>query len=102
MPPRRSPLVLRLFALALADGSGLPFLLHPPPAALESQTPQREPRRLPPQGTEFAKVQTTVKPDGGLPSSVTVQRKSAAPCHLPQGEGYTLRRLGVKLHNPHS
>ena len=46
MPPRRSPLVLRLFALALADGSGLPFSLHPPPAALESQTPQREPRRL--------------------------------------------------------
>ena len=46
LPPRRSPLVLRLFALALADGSGLPFSLHPPPAALESQTPQREPRRL--------------------------------------------------------
>ena len=45
LPPRRSPLVLRLFALALADGSGLPFSLHPPPAALESQTPQREPRR---------------------------------------------------------
>ena len=37
LPPRRSPLVLRLFALALADGSGLPFSLHPPPAALESQ-----------------------------------------------------------------
>ena len=46
LPPRRSPLVLRLFALALADGSGLPFSLYPPPAALESQTPQREPRRL--------------------------------------------------------
>ena len=47
LPPRRSPLVLRLFALALADGSGLPFSLYPPPAALESQTPQREPRALP-------------------------------------------------------
>ena len=46
LPPRRSPLVLRLFALALADVSGLPFSLLPPPAALESQTPQREPRRL--------------------------------------------------------
>ena len=39
--------MLRLFALALADGSGLPFSLHPPPAALESQTPQREARALP-------------------------------------------------------
>ena len=29
--------MLRLFALALADGSGLPFSLHPPLAALESQ-----------------------------------------------------------------
>ena len=38
---------LRLFALALADGSGLPFSLYPPPAALESQTPQREARALP-------------------------------------------------------
>ena len=39
--------------------------------------------------TEFAKTRTEVKPaKGGLPSSVTVQRKSAAPCHLPQGEGY--------------
>ena len=47
LPPRRSPLVLRLFALALADGSGLPFSLYPPPAALESQTPQREARALP-------------------------------------------------------
>ena len=47
LPPRRSPLVLRLFALALADGSGLPFSLYPPLAALESQTPQREARALP-------------------------------------------------------
>ena len=38
---------LRLFALALADGSGLPFSLYPPQAALESQTPQREARALP-------------------------------------------------------
>ena len=53
LPPRRSPLVLRLFALALADGSGLPFSLFPPPAALESQTPQREPRRLPPHATDL-------------------------------------------------
>ena len=33
--------------LALADGSGLPFSLYPPQAALESQTPQREARALP-------------------------------------------------------
>ena len=85
--------------------------------------PQREPRRLPPQGTDLAlpskfgvnavsgrrynpsvtptacqlplhrgakiraqltKVRGAVKPAfGGLPSSVTVQRKSAAPRHLP-------------------
>ena len=52
LPPRRSPLVLRLFALALADGSGLPFSLYPPPAALESQTPQREARALPRHATD--------------------------------------------------
>ena len=56
LPPRRSPLVLRLFALALADGSGLHFSLLPPLAALESQTPQREARRLPPQSHRFAAV----------------------------------------------
>ena len=38
--------------LAFADGSGLPFSLHPPPAALKSQTPQREARALPRQRTE--------------------------------------------------
>ena len=64
--------------------------LHPPPAALESQTPQREPRRLLPQSTGFAKARTTVKPAfSGLPSSVTA-RRNAAPCHLPQGEGGTV------------
>ena len=36
----------------------------------------------------IAKMRTAVKlAVGGLPSSVTVQRKSAAPRHLPQGEG---------------
>ena len=36
-----------------------------------------------------ALLSTEVKPAfGGLPSSVTVQRKSAAPRHLPQGEGF--------------
>ena len=39
-------------------------------------------------GHRIAKVRVAVKPaGGGLPSSVTVQRKSAAPRHLPQGEG---------------
>ena len=48
--------MLRLFALALADGGSLPFSLLPPLAALESQTPQRELRALPPHATEFAAV----------------------------------------------
>ena len=40
------------------------------------------------------KVRAAVKPAfGGLPSSVTVQRKSAAPRHLPQGEGEGARYL---------
>ena len=50
--------------LALADGSGLPFSLHPPLAALESQTPQREPRfalnmpcRAPKQSTQKARCE---------------------------------------------
>ena len=35
-----------------------------------------------------SKVRAAVKPAfSGLPSSVTVRRKSAAPRHLPQGEG---------------
>ena len=38
--------------------------LYPPQAALESQTPQREPRRLPPHAAEFSKVRTAVKPAG--------------------------------------
>ena len=38
----------------------------------------------------IAKARAAVKPaSGGLPSSVTV-RRSAAPRHLPQGEGYAL------------
>ena len=36
----------------------------------------------------FAKVRAAMKPAfSGLPSSVTVRRKSAVPRHLPQGEG---------------
>ena len=59
----------------------------------------------------IAKMRTAVKlAVGGLPSSVTVQRKSAAPRHLPQGEGKALRRRGSHrfdfvrsstLHTPH-
>ena len=48
-PCHRCPLAARRscfgIRLALADGSGLPFSLYPPLAALESQTPQREARR---------------------------------------------------------
>ena len=50
-PRHRCPLAVSRscfgIRLALADGSGLPFSLYPPPAALESQTPQREARALP-------------------------------------------------------
>ena len=71
LPPRRSPLVLRLFALALADGSGLPFSLHPPPAALESQTPQREPRR------RFApQAHTAAAPRNSIPLSTPLTAKN--------------------------
>ena len=85
--------------LAFADGGSRNSSLHPPLEALGISTlaqgsqdsrsvllaEHREPRRLPPQATEFAKVCTAVKPAvGGLPSSVTV-RLCAAPCHLPQG-----------------
>ena len=87
MPPRRSPLVLRLFALALADGSGFPFSLHPPPAALESQTPQREPRRLPPQATELQRcVSQLSPPTAGCPHP---SRCGTAPhrATFPKGEG---------------
>ena len=38
MPHRRSPLVLRLFALALADGGSRNSSLHPPPEALGIST----------------------------------------------------------------
>ena len=44
--PRRPPLALQLFAFALADGSGLPFSLYPPPAALESQLCKGSTERL--------------------------------------------------------
>ena len=71
LPPRRSPLVLRLFALALADGSGLPFSLYPPLAALESQTPQREARRLPPQSHRFAPVCSSTLHTNHCPLPVT-------------------------------
>ena len=69
LPPRRSPLVLRLFALALADGSGLPFSLYPPLAALESQTPQREARALPCRALMLPKceVQKLSPPGAGCP-----------------------------------
>ena len=45
--------------------------------------------RLPPQRHRISAVYAAaVTPaGGGRTSSVTVQRKSAAPCHLPQGEG---------------
>ena len=62
--PRRYPLTLWLRYLAFADGSGLPFSLHPPLAALESQTPQREPRALP-RRTQICRRRhcATVRPD---------------------------------------
>ena len=73
--------------LALADGSGLPFSLHPPLAALESQTPQREPRALP-RRTQICRRRhcAAVTPAaGGRPSSVTVR---AAPhrATFPKGK----------------
>ena len=87
LPPRRSPLVFRLFALALADGSGLPFSLYPPPAALESQTPQREPRQLPPQATELQRCEPHLSPllagcphpslCGAAPHSATFPKRKA-------------------------
>ena len=62
--------------LAFADGGSRNSLLHPPQEALGISTlaqgsqdsrsvllaEHREPRRLPPQATEFAKVCTAVKP----------------------------------------
>ena len=45
MPHRRSPLVLRLFALALADGGSRNSSLHPPPEALGIST-RRGPGRF--------------------------------------------------------
>ena len=84
LPPRRSPLVLRLFALALADGSGLPFSLHPPPAALESQTPQREARALPRRARNLQRC----KPRLSLPGRAALIRHGAAPhrATFPKGK----------------
>ena len=86
-----SPLAARASAIRsrTCGRQRLAASLYPPPAALESQTPQREPRRLPPQRHRISAVYAAaVTPaGGGRTSSVTVQRKSAAPCHLPQGEG---------------
>ena len=95
LPPRRSPLVLRLFALALADGSGLPFSLYPPLAALESQTPQREPRALSRRCTESAKVRTAVKPAGraALIRHGAAQKRRAMP---PSPRGRLRRRSKAK------
>ena len=43
-------------------------------------------------------MRTEVKPaEGGLTSSVTVQRKSAAPCHLPKEEGYGGSAAGTEF-----
>ena len=88
--------------LAFADGGSRNSSLHPPLEALGISTLAQGSRERAPspsvrhKGAEAAaaashritKVRVAVKPaDGGLPSSVTVQRKSAAPRHLPQGEG---------------
>ena len=54
--------------LALADGSGLPFSLYPPLAALESQTPQREARALPRRTRNLQKcVPQLSPPQAGCP-----------------------------------
>ena len=86
LPPRRYPLTLRLRYLAFADGSGLPFSLHPPLAALESQTPQREPRALPRRtqirrgGTapQFARICRGAKRSITTPQSR--RRRASSPC----------------------
>ena len=81
LPPRRPPLVLRLFALALADGSGLPFSLYPPPAALESQTPQREARALLRRAQSLPRCAPQLSPPGraALIRHGAVPRHSTAP-----------------------
>ena len=58
-----------------------PLYAVPPPSSEGGEATAAASRRI-------AKVRAAVKPaDGGLSSSVTAQRKSAAPRHLPQGEG---------------
>ena len=89
LPPRRSPLVLRLFALALADGSGLPFSLYPPPAALESQTPQREARALPRRAPKLAASERKIVTKETHQGCLSFLFKSPLPC---KGEARALPR----------
>ena len=72
---------LRLFALALADGSGLPFSLYPPPAALESQTPQREARALPRRAQSFQRRVPQLSPPkrAALIRHCAAQRRTVPP-----------------------
>ena len=97
LPPRRSPLVLRLFALALADGSGLPFSLYPPPAALESQTPQREARALPRRARNLQRCKPRLSPPGraALIRHSAAQRRTMPPS--PRGRLWRLRRRPQNL-----
>ena len=98
LPPRRSPLVLRLFALALADGSGLPFSLYPPPAALESQTPQREARRLPPQATELQECEPQLSPQGaGCPHPSRCSAKAPRRATFPKGKAKRFAGVGFEF-----
>ena len=94
LPPRRSPLVLRLFALALADGSGLPFSLHPPPAALESQTPQREARALPRRAPKLATSERKIVTKETHQGCLSFLFKSPLPC---KGEARALPRRALML-----
>ena len=102
--PRRSPLVLRLFALALADGSGLPFSLYPPPAALESQTPQREARALPRRALKSTASERKIVTKETHQGCLSFLFKSPLPC---KGEARALPRRAqiwccVLFNIPHS
>ena len=86
-----------MFGINAVTGRGYnpSVFLHPKGAKIQLPL-HRGAEAAPPQGTEFAKVRTAVKPAfSGLPSSVTVQCQSTAPRHLPQGEGKAPRRLCV-------